>query len=59
MKEQEAIENLKKDSSDEKALEFLYKTYALDVIRWMTYKGGAKPEIAEEIIQEVFWSRCR
>ena len=54
MEEQQAIEKLKRDANDEKALEFLYKKYALEVIRWMTYKGGAKPEIAEEIIQEVF-----
>ena len=53
MNDLEAIELLKKDSSNEKAVEYLYKTYALKIIRFLTYKG-ANPEIAEEITQEGF-----
>jgi RNA polymerase sigma factor (sigma-70 family) len=48
-----AIELLKKEPNNPKAIEHLYKKYALEVIKFITYKG-ANPEIAEEIFQEAF-----
>ena len=53
MNDLEAIELLKKEPGNEKAIEYLYKTYAVKIIRFLTYKG-ANPEIAEEVTQEGF-----
>ena len=53
MEDTKAIELLKKEPNNPKAIEHLYKKYALEVIKFITYKG-ANPEIAEEIFQEAF-----
>lgn len=53
MEDKKAIELLKKEPNNPKAIEYLYKKYALEVIKFITYKG-ANPEIAEEIFQEAF-----
>ena len=53
MEDKKAIELLKKEPNNAKAIEHLYKNYALEVIKFITYKG-ANPEIAEEIFQEAF-----
>lgn len=53
MNDLEAIELIKKESGNEKAIEYLYKKYAVNIIRFLTYKG-ANPEIAEEVTQEGF-----
>ena len=53
MEDKKAIELLKRDPNNPKAIEYLYKKYALEVIKFITYKG-ANPEIAEEIFQEAF-----
>ena len=46
MEDKKAIELLKKEPNNPKAIEHLYKKYALEVIKFITYKG-ANPEIAE------------
>ena len=53
MEDTKAIELLKTEPNNPKAIEHLYKKYALEVIKFITYKG-ANPDIAEEIFQEAF-----